>query len=143
MMKNILLIFGILFMQSCSNIGPEPITINRDTCDFCKMTISNGKFASELITVKGRVYKFDDVSCMVRYSKSNTAVAVKAFYVGDYTLDNKLIPAENSHFLLGGTIVSPMRGNTAAFQKQSNQHEFASQLQAKKCNWNEVYNHFE
>ena len=29
------------------------------------MKIADGKFGAELITTKGRIYKFDDIHCMI------------------------------------------------------------------------------
>ena len=31
-------------MVSCGSNEPKPINLNTDMCDFCKMTIANGKF---------------------------------------------------------------------------------------------------
>ena len=73
-MKSILSLVTILLLVSCSSSEPKPIKLNSDTCDFCKMTIANGKFGAELITQKGRCYKFDDVSCMIQFSKSSVCV---------------------------------------------------------------------
>ncbi len=61
-MKKIVLLFSSLFMIACVSNEPKPIKLNVDTCEFCKMTISNGKFGAELLTKKGRYYKFDDLS---------------------------------------------------------------------------------
>ena len=35
------------------------------------MKISDGKFGAELITSKGRIYKFDDMHCMISYHKKS------------------------------------------------------------------------
>jgi copper chaperone NosL len=103
------------------------------------MTISNGKFAAELLTKKGRYYKFDDVSCMLQYAKENTNAQVQSFFVNDYAKDNTLIPAELSFYLKGGKINSPMRGNFAAFATDKDQNAFQKQLNAKMLTWEQVF----
>ena len=128
-----------LLLVACGSNGPEEIKLNSDHCDFCKMTISNGKFGAELITQKGRVYKFDDLLCMISYSKANTAVPYKSLYVGDYTKENKLIPAEKCLYIKGGTIKSPMGGNFAAFTSNKEQNEFQQKYNAVPMTWSEVY----
>jgi copper chaperone NosL len=139
-MKTLLASLTILFiLASCGSDTPKPIKLNSDACDFCKMTISNGKFAAELITEKGRYYKFDDVTCMVKYAKSNTVVAYKSFYVSDYSKDNTLIPVEQSFFLKGGTISSPMRGNAIALSTKNAATEFQTKLNAELKTWEEIY----
>ncbi|RKS01247.1 MULTISPECIES: nitrous oxide reductase accessory protein NosL [unclassified Flavobacterium] len=140
-MKNIAFAcITLLTLISCSSNEPKPIKINTDTCDFCKMTISNGKFGAELITKKGRYYKFDDLTCMVQFAKSNTVVPYQSFFVNDYLKDNTLIPAETAHFIIGGKINSPMRGNIAAFRSAQEQNEFGKKLEAQTTTWSEVYN---
>lgn len=130
----------MLTLISCGSNEPKPIKINSDSCDFCKMTISNGKFGAELITKKGRYYMFDDLACMVQFAKSNTAVPNQFFFVNDYLKDNTLIPAETAHFIKGGKINSPMRGNIAAFSSDKEQNEFGQKLEAQRITWSEVYN---
>ena len=128
-----------LFMISCVSNEPNPIKLNVDTCEFCKMTISNGKFGAELLTKKGRYYKFDDLSCMLLYAKENTNTQVQSFFVNDYTKDNTLIPAEQSYYLRGESINSPMRGNFAAFASDKDQDDFQKQLNAKTLTWEQVF----
>lgn len=128
-----------LLLSACGSNGPEEIKLNSDHCDFCKMTISNGKFGAELITQKGRVYKFDDLLCMISYAKTNTIVPYKSHYVGDYTKENKLIAAEKCFYIKGGTIKSPMGGNFAAFTNSKEQNEFQQKYNAIPMTWSEVY----
>jgi copper chaperone NosL len=127
---------------SCGSKEPVPIKLNADACEFCKMTISNGKFGAELITKKGRNYKFDDVACMVQFAKSSTIVPCESFYVNDYLKDNSLIPAETAFFIKGEKINSPMRGNLAAFGSANEQAEFGKKLEAQTMTWSEVYDSY-
>lgn len=138
-MKKIVLLFSSLLIISCVSNEPKPIKLNVDSCEFCKMTISNGKFGAELLTKKGRYYKFDDLSCMMHFTKENTNVQVQSFFVNDYAKDNTLIPAEQCFYLNGGSINSPMRGNFAAFASDKDQDDFQKQLNAKMVTWEQVF----
>ena len=80
MKKAVFLLFASLVLISCMSGEPKPLQFNSDACDFCKMTIANGQFGAELITEKGRYYKFDDVACLIHFAKSNTVVPYKAFF---------------------------------------------------------------
>lgn len=131
---------ALLTLMSCGSNEPKPIKINTDACDFCKMTIANGKFGAELITQKGRYYKFDDLACMVQFAKSNTVVPYQSFFVSDYLKDNTLIPAETAFFIKSDQLNSPMRGNVAAFSSAAQQGEYAKKLGAQTLTWSEVYN---
>lgn len=133
---------AFLSLASCSSKEAKPLKINTDACDFCKMTIANGKFGAELITQKGRYYKFDDLACMIQFAKSNTVAPYQSFFVSDYLKDNTLIPAETAFFIKSDQINSPMRGNMAALATAAEQSEYAKKFNAKPLNWTEVYNSY-
>jgi copper chaperone NosL len=99
--------------MSCDYSKPTPIELNKDACHYCKMTISDGKFCSEIITEKGRCYKFDDVHCMVSYHKENSSVKAQYFYVHDFNDNKEFLNLASSYLVEGESFRSPMGGNTA------------------------------
>ncbi len=133
----IILLFSIATF-SCSNNKPVPIKLNKDNCDFCSMGISDGKFGAEIITEKGRVYKFDDIMCMVNYCKANPKTKIASYYVLDYSNENVLISAPTAYFISGGNIQTPMRGGIIAFLKEKDAKEFGTKLNAKPTNWEAI-----
>ena len=133
-----LLVFLSFSFFSCAKTEVVPIKLNVDTCDFCKMTIADGKYAAEVISEKGRVFKFDDIMCMIHYGKENSNTKMTAHYVNDYTQDNVLIPAKTAFFLSGGTVQSPMRGGIIAFSSENEAKEFGIKLKAKPVTWEAV-----
>ena len=69
------------------------------------MKISDGKICAELITNKGRIYKFDDMHCMISYYKEKSNNKYSIFFIFyDFSENNILIPAENCFFVKGGEI---------------------------------------
>lgn len=135
--KPLSLLLILLVASSCADYKPVPIEINKDVCGYCKMGISDGKFAAEAITQKGRVYTFDDIHCMTRFTAEQSQ-KIAAFYVQDYMTGNTLIPAENAIFLKGGEIRSPMNGGTIAFSSQAEAEKMAVKYGATIVSWNEV-----
>ncbi|WP_035108685.1 nitrous oxide reductase accessory protein NosL [Flavobacterium denitrificans] len=133
---SLLFISGFLF--SCSGDKPVPIKLNVDNCDYCKMGISDGKHGAEIITQKGRAYKFDDIGCMIHYCEENHDVKIKAYYVHDYNQDNVLIPIEKAFLVSGGAIKSPMNGNIAAFSDKSQAKAFEASSKAKEIEWTAI-----
>lgn len=134
--------FGIListcFLFSCSGDKAIPIKLNTDNCDFCKMGISDGRYAAEIITQKGRAYKFDDIACMANFGKEHQEMQIKAYYVNDYAKENELIRAEKAFFISGGTIKSPMHGNIAAFSNKSEAKAFKAISNANETEWTAI-----
>lgn len=123
---------------SCANDKAVPIKLNADNCDFCGMSIADGKFAAEVITEKGRAYKFDDISCMMNYCKENSTTKMGAYFVNDFAQDNILISANTAFFLSGGAIQSPMRGGIIAFSKEADAKEMATKLNAEPITWEAI-----
>ena len=123
---------------SCGKKEAEPIKLAIDGCEFCKMKIADGKFGGELITTKGRVYKFDDIHCMMNYCKENETKTVQSFYIHDFNQSNVLIPAETSFYIKGGDINSPMHGNTIAVQTKEEAEQLAKKFNANLISWSEI-----
>ena len=123
---------------SCSKKGAEPIKLNTDGCEFCKMKIADGKFGAEVITTKGRIYKFDDMHCMVNYHKENPNPKIQSFYIHDFNQNNTLIAAETAFYVKGGDINSPMHGNTIAVQTNEEAEQMAKKYNASPISWAEI-----
>lgn len=112
-LRNCLSFLIILTCFSCSQSQPEKIELNKDACYHCKMTISDLSFATEAITKKGRVFKFDDIACMLEYIKSNT-VTENQYWIGSFINKGEFIQADSAVFFYTEKLNSPMRGNIAA-----------------------------
>ncbi len=120
----------MIFLAACAESGPQEINVGKDQCDNCKMTISEPKYATQLITEKGRVYKFDDISCLNDYEVSNTETTTNAkTYVADFPT-GKFIETSTATLIKGGDIKSPMGGNTQAFENKAAAEKAATDLQA-------------
>ena len=68
MKNNFLLLLTFIFF-SCTT-KPELLVVGKDVCSSCKMPVSDLKYGAEIITEKGRIYKFDDVICMLNFMKA-------------------------------------------------------------------------
>lgn len=131
------LVAGMLFcVSSCSSSdAPKPIKMGEDVCVLCKMTIVDLKFATELVTDKGRYYIFDDLSCMKKFVNEDTTVNVVRMYVPNYLNETELLDLKSAFFIRGGDIQSPMIGNTAAFKTIKEAEEYAQKLNAEVVPW--------
>ena len=140
-MKKSIFAFALLFtLVSCGIKEPQPIKLNVDSCDFCKMTIANAQYSTALITEKGRVYKFDDLSCMIQYTKENAGLANNKLFISDYINPDKFVPVEEASFLKGGIIHGPMGGTVVGFSNKTDSQNYQSKLQAETVNWDTLYN---
>ena len=129
-LKTSLLLSFVITLMACQDSGPQGFLLGQDQCDNCKMTITENKYATEMITEKGRIYKFDDLSCMTMYESSEAEKAKNAkFYVIDFPSE-KFVEKANATLVHGGAIKSPMGGNTQAFENISVAEKAAAELGA-------------
>lgn len=135
-MLGIIFIFGL---SACTGKKSEPIKLNKDQCEYCKMGISDIRFACELVTSKGRVYKFDDAACLSGYKNENKDKALNAdFYFSDYIYPNTLQLAEKMSFVSGSSLLSPMSGNIAAFSNPDSAKAYQDKFQLAVLNWDSL-----
>lgn len=134
--------FILFFLASCS-AQPEPLKIGQDVCQLCKMGIADAKFGGEVITKKGKVFKFDDIGCMIKFTRSGGVGQkdIKETVVINYEKQNDFINTDNAVFLLGDAVKSPMNYNIAAFANANAANKnFPG---GKTLSWNELYQQVE
>lgn len=132
-----LALFCMLMFSSCDQ-KPQPVRLNKDNCAFCEMTISDLRFATELITSKGRVYKFDDLSCMIRYMKENANQAHKGIYISDFLPPHALTDVNTMTLIEGDKVQSPMGGNMAAFSNADSAAHWMGKMEAAGIEWSSL-----
>ncbi len=137
-MKPLVIFIMLLALTSCKAKGPEPVKLNVDACIYCKMPISDLRYAAELITKKGRLYKFDDADCIVRYARENSTGEAAVFYFSDFASPGKFVKSSEAVFIKGGSLKSPMAGNTAAFGSREKAEKFAKETGAQILGWEQV-----
>ena len=136
-------IASIFLLVSCRSNGPVPVILDKDACEFCKMNISDAHFMTELITQKGRVYKFDDISCMLKYAETVDKGTIKNFYVGNVEKSNEFIDATTARYITHTSYKSPMGGNTAAFATKEAAVAQANKITATAVDWNTLHQNSE
>ena len=142
-MRLITVLSLLLLFVACSP-QPRPIEYGTDLCDFCRMTIIDKQHAAELVTDKGRVYKFDAIECQVLYLQEHQDVDFSYFLVTDYaSTEGGLLAADSCTYLISPNLSSPMGANLTAFAD----HEIAQQFQFEKTgelyDWSSLQAQFE
>ena len=143
--KNSLLLIWAIFIASACSIETEPINYGIDNCTFCKMTIMDKKFGTELVTLKGKVFKFDDLSCMSKYMKTADLheADCKHVVVSSYNKPEAFLDLKEAFFIQSENLPSPMLGNIVAFESKSSAQKFVSRDSlAKNVTWTEIKNHY-
>lgn len=125
-----------LFFSSCST-KPQPIEFGVDNCDFCKMTISDQRYGAELVTKKGRIYKFDDLHCIKGFILEGKVEQkdIASSWLVDFSQPETLIPAETSFLLENEELKSPMGSNIASFAQIDSFSNFHKNYSGTEIKW--------
>lgn len=132
-----------ILLQSCTT-KPEPINYGSDQCDHCRMTIMDNKFGAEIITKKGKIYKFDAAECMLMFVKQGK---IKDEEVGTYLVTDASKPAQftdakTSSYLISENFPSPMGANLSTYGNRSDAERFQKQYPGEIKDWNSMLTKF-
>ena len=98
----------VLLLAACSS-GPVPIAYDQDSCDYCRMQISDPRYGGELITRTGKVLKFDSIECMASYYAGlQDSTTVRSVWVSDYSKPGTLMAAPEAVYIRHAGPGSPM-----------------------------------
>ncbi|AUP78986.1 nitrous oxide reductase accessory protein NosL [Flavivirga eckloniae] len=131
----------LLLCFSC-NIKPQAIDYGNDGCHFCKMTIVDKVHAAEIVTTKGKVYKFDATECMVNFIDEFDSSEIQLYLSNNYKEPEALIDATQATFLISKNIPSPMGAFLSAFKSEEDAKKTQAEKGGKLYNWNELLAHF-
>ena len=129
--------FLIAIGIAACNAHPQPLKSGTDNCSFCKMTVSDPRFGAEIITKKGKIYKFDDIHCLLSYLRSNSIgqKEIKDIYLVDFSGKHALAKSTETVLLKSDDLHSPMGGNVAAFTNADSLHLAMQQFKGIETAW--------
>jgi len=138
---------GLIAMLFClvgCSTAPEPLDFGKDVCYSCKMTLVDNKFGAELVTRKGKVYKFDDLNCFFRFYHSGHEETDNFVHqlVIDYSHPGKLINASDAFYLKSSELRTPMASEVAAFESKQNMDSVNRQISGVYLVWGEMTTQF-
>lgn len=136
---NVVSLLFLISLVSCNTV-PEPIKTGVDNCSFCKMTISDVRFGAEIITKKGKIYKFDDAHCIISFLQAKTLHQkdIENIYFTDFGNEHFLIKVTEASLFKSDNLRSPMGGNIAAFSNRDNMEKVMTQFKGEPVSWNEL-----
>lgn len=144
-MNQYAVVASALMMFSFAGCAPksEKIEVGKDTCAECKMTIADPKFGGEIVTQKGKVYKFDDPHCIAAFlnRRGVELSQIHQTLFADYENHGQLIELKSAEFVISSQLKTPMGGNAAAFSSKSAAEKKSAEIEGSKTtNWATLYN---
>lgn len=132
----------ILILSGACKAEPEPIAYESDACHFCRMTIVDRQHGAEMVSNKGKVFKFDAVECLLNSLKDADPDTFALFLVNTYGQPGELQEASQAVFLVSEGIPSPMGEYLTAFTGQAAAEAAREEHGGTIYSWEEIRNLF-
>lgn len=139
--RHLLFLIAALAVSSCS-VKPQPIAYGSDACHYCSMTIVDKQHAAQIVTNKGKAFKFDAIECMVNHLKDVEKGSTALFLTNGYTAPGELIDATQATYLISEGIPSPMGEFLTAFKNTEDAKQALEEHGGKLYSWEELLTHF-
>ncbi len=130
----------VLFLIGCGGYAPEEIRYGTDQCDYCKMTIADQSFGSELITQKGKLLKYDSIECLAAADMvfAGKSQSVHSRWVTDYKNHGQFLDANTAWIVASERQKSPMGVGLLAVASESAAQQLVDEFGGRIVGWGEV-----
>ena len=132
----------LLFALMSCNASPQAVKLGVDACNFCKMSIADNRFGAEIITKKGKVFKFDDMHCLLAFRKGDAINIsdINTIYLINFDEPHNFIEAPKAFLLKSSELHTPMGGNIASFGDENKLREAAQKFKGNEVTWEALVN---
>ncbi len=131
---------GIVLVLAACEPGPQDIRIGEQECDHCRMMISDERFASQLVTEKGRQYAFDAIECMAAFvdGGEGQSIDIHSLWVPDFERPGEWLVAEEAYYLQSDELRSPMALNFSAYETEDKAEQQQNRFSGSVMDWHEL-----
>ncbi len=141
-MKHFIFLGIITALLVSCNVSPQQIEYGTDACHYCNMTIVDRQHASQLVTTKGKAFKYDAIECMIHSLQEDMKDTEIAMYlVADFNQPGQLMDATMASYLVSDQISSPMGANLSAFENENFSQKAKEKFTGKLYSWKEIQKH--
>lgn len=141
MIRFFLLTIITLMFISCE-ISPQKIEYGSDACHYCDMNIVDRQHAAQLVSKKGKAFKYDAIECMVHsYQEDMVDTEIALFLTADFNEPGELVDATTATYLVSEQIQSPMGANLSAFNNKVDAEKRKEEFTGTTYTWEEIQKH--
>ncbi|MCP4457365.1 MAG: hypothetical protein GY816_04970 [Cytophagales bacterium] len=128
----------VLILAIGCEVKPAEIRYGTDACHFCKMTIVDKQHSAEVVTIKGKAFKYDAVECMMNDLVQWSEAEPQLYLVADYSNPGILVDASVSQYLISDKIPSPMGAFLTAFEAKELRDSSLWELGGESKDWTQL-----
>lgn len=137
--RKTMFLIALAVTAACGDKGPRAIVEGQDSCDYCRMSISDIRFGAQLITGTGKIHTFDSIECLAGFAASLPAeTEVAGLYVTDFRNAGSFVAANDAVYIVDGKVESPMGRRVVAFAANAGHAELTAAYGGSVKRWDEV-----
>lgn len=89
-------------LAACGD-GPPVLNYDRDSCEFCRMTLTDRRYGAALRMSGGRIHRFDTIDCLAGWLVAESGRQPGIIWVVDATEPGVLVPLDSVKLLARGS----------------------------------------
>lgn len=130
----------VVVLSACGRQGPAEIHYGSDQCDYCRMTIADKSFGAELISAKGKVFKYDSIECLAAadIDLSRKLQDVHSRWVTDFTHPGNFLNATDAWIVATDRQKSPMGIGLVAVDSEKAANDLIDNVGGRIVRWSEI-----
>lgn len=134
-----ILLLALATSTACGVREPRAIVEGQDSCEYCRMSISDARFGAQVITGTGKVHTFDSVECVAGFVAALDAdTKLTGVYVTNFAKAGEFVRAEQAVYLMDGRIESPMGRRLVAFAQGTDATQLLREHGGEVLDWDTV-----
>ena len=126
---------------ACGPAVPAPATLDtaHDACAYCRMIVSDRRFASQIVSPLEEPKFFDDLGCLANYLKTGGQLPARTMvYVADHATV-KWTPAREAVFTRVDSLTAPMGSHVIAHDSAATRNADAAATAGTPVDQREVF----
>ncbi len=142
------LVAALILLAGCGAepaAGPPEIQYGLEECGYCRMIVSEEKFAAAIVDAAGAATSFDDVGCLIEHLRERLAspekpaggASTESIWVHDHAAGGWIV-AQSAWFVHDQRVTTPMGYGLLAFASRQQAEAYASERAATVETWGRV-----
>ncbi len=134
-------LLSLFIIFTACEVKPQKIDYGKDACHFCRMNIVDQQHAAQIVTKKGKAFKFDATECLINYLAEIDTTEIELFLVADYNNPGNLIDAKKASYIISKNIPSPMGAFLSAVKTKDDAAKLQKHKDGEVFTWEEIVIH--
>lgn len=132
--------FAVAVLSSCASNRPAEIHYGQDHCDYCNMGIADKSFASQLITSKGKAFKFDSIECLAGFfiTAETTTTQNATLWITNMNAPGSFVRLDSATLVMNELHKSPMGIGLLGFASDLDAKSYMADNGGQVLNWTDA-----